>query len=47
MRDSCSLRWHGVDNGDSLYVFKGTVSRSWYWVAWSSAIMVAKLIMSK
>jgi ubiquitin C len=30
MRDSCSLRWHGVDNGDSLYVFKGTVSRSGY-----------------
>ncbi|CAK7334147.1 unnamed protein product [Dovyalis caffra] len=27
MRDHCSLRWHGVDNGDSLYVFKGTVSR--------------------
>ncbi|XP_061363079.1 uncharacterized protein LOC133306729 [Gastrolobium bilobum] len=28
MRDSCSLRWHGVENGDGLYVFKGTVSRS-------------------
>ncbi|XP_028785650.1 uncharacterized protein LOC114741535 [Neltuma alba] len=28
MRDSCSLRWHGVENGDFLYVFKGTVSRS-------------------
>ncbi|BAT92184.1 uncharacterized protein LOC124822371 [Vigna umbellata] len=26
MRDSCSLRWHGVENGDCLYVFKGTVS---------------------
>ncbi|KAJ6289844.1 hypothetical protein OIU78_025712 [Salix suchowensis] len=30
MRDNCSLRWHGVDNGDILYVFKGTVSRSGY-----------------
>ncbi|KAG7983471.1 hypothetical protein I3843_04G107600 [Carya illinoinensis] len=28
MRDNCSLRWHGVENGDCLYVFKGTVSRS-------------------
>lgn len=28
MRDGCSLRWHGVENGDFLYVFKGTVSRS-------------------
>ncbi|KAJ7948173.1 Polyubiquitin-like protein [Quillaja saponaria] len=28
MRDNCSLRWHGVENGDSLYVFKGTVSQS-------------------
>ncbi|CAL5188739.1 unnamed protein product [Lathyrus oleraceus] len=28
MRDTCSLRWHGVENGDYLYVFKGTVSRS-------------------
>ncbi|CAL5200520.1 unnamed protein product [Lathyrus oleraceus] len=27
MRDSCSLRWHGVENGDYLYVFKGTASR--------------------
>ncbi|KAL5151912.1 Polyubiquitin [Glycine soja] len=27
MRDSCSLRWHGVEDGDCLYVFKGTVSR--------------------
>ncbi|KAJ4975629.1 hypothetical protein NE237_000735 [Protea cynaroides] len=27
MRDSFSLHWHGVENGDSLYVFKGTVSR--------------------
>lgn len=26
MRENCSLRWHGVENGDSLYVFKGTVS---------------------
>ncbi|KAG9150017.1 hypothetical protein Leryth_010092 [Lithospermum erythrorhizon] len=25
MKDNCSLRWHGVDNGDNLYVFKGTV----------------------
>ncbi|XP_027343344.1 uncharacterized protein LOC113855912 [Abrus precatorius] len=30
MRDSCSLRWHGVENGDCLYVFKGTVSRNGY-----------------
>ncbi|XP_050207980.1 uncharacterized protein LOC126657352 [Mercurialis annua] len=30
MRDHCSLRWHGVENGDLLYVFKGTVSRSGY-----------------
>lgn len=28
MRDNCSLRWHGVENGDILYVFKGTVSHS-------------------
>ncbi|XP_058773831.1 uncharacterized protein LOC131648051 [Vicia villosa] len=28
MRDSCSLRWHGVENGDYLYVFKGSISRS-------------------
>ncbi|PSR96412.1 Ubiquitin like [Actinidia chinensis var. chinensis] len=27
MRDNCSLRWHGVEDGDYLYVFKGTVSR--------------------
>lgn len=27
MRDDCSLRWHGVEDGDSLYVFRGTVSR--------------------
>ncbi|XP_022007135.1 uncharacterized protein LOC110906245 isoform X2 [Helianthus annuus] len=27
MRENCSLRWHGVENGDSLYIFKGTVSR--------------------
>ncbi|CAI9090304.1 OLC1v1025051C1 [Oldenlandia corymbosa var. corymbosa] len=27
MRESCSLRWHGVENGDFLYVFKGTVSQ--------------------
>lgn len=26
MRENCSLRWHGVENGDCLYVFKGTVS---------------------
>uniref|UniRef100_A0A7N1A127 Ubiquitin-like domain-containing protein n=1 Tax=Kalanchoe fedtschenkoi TaxID=63787 RepID=A0A7N1A127_KALFE len=26
MRDTCSLRWHGVENGDFLYVFKGSVS---------------------
>ncbi|EEF32644.1 polyubiquitin [Ricinus communis] len=30
MRDNCSLRWHGVENGDSLYVFKGTVSHNGY-----------------
>ncbi|XP_017970739.1 PREDICTED: uncharacterized protein LOC18610077 [Theobroma cacao] len=30
MRDNCSLRWHGVENGDCLYVFKGTVSRDGY-----------------
>ncbi|GMY18522.1 polyubiquitin [Fagus crenata] len=28
MRDNCSLQWHGVENGDSLYVFKGTISQS-------------------
>ncbi|XP_071700648.1 ubiquitin-like domain-containing protein [Rutidosis leptorrhynchoides] len=27
MRENCSLRWHGVENGDYLYIFKGTVSR--------------------
>lgn len=27
MRDTCSLRWHGVEDGDFLYVFKGTVTR--------------------
>ncbi|XP_021867231.2 uncharacterized protein [Spinacia oleracea] len=27
MRDNCTLRWHGVDNGDYLYVFKGTISK--------------------
>ncbi|KAK9742159.1 hypothetical protein RND81_03G152000 [Saponaria officinalis] len=27
MRDNCSLRWHGVENGDYLYVFRGTVSK--------------------
>ncbi|PHT76476.1 hypothetical protein T459_19998 [Capsicum annuum] len=26
MKDSCSLRWHGVENGDFVYVFKGCVS---------------------
>ncbi|KAH7861133.1 hypothetical protein Vadar_022010 [Vaccinium darrowii] len=30
MRDNCSLRWHGVEDGDCLYVFKGTVSRGGY-----------------
>ncbi|KAE8724579.1 putative triptychon and cpc [Hibiscus syriacus] len=24
MRENCSLRWHGVENGDCLYVFRGT-----------------------
>lgn len=28
MRDNCSLRWHGVEDGDILYVFKGNVIRS-------------------
>ncbi|KAM1078285.1 hypothetical protein FF1_025431 [Malus domestica] len=28
MRDNCSLRWHGVGDGDFLYVFKGTVYHS-------------------
>lgn len=27
MRDNCSLRWHGVEQGDYLYVFKGTISK--------------------
>ncbi|CAM8877172.1 unnamed protein product [Rhodiola kirilowii] len=27
MRDKCSLRWHSVENGDFLYVFKGIVTR--------------------
>ncbi|XP_062103082.1 uncharacterized protein LOC133814093 [Humulus lupulus] len=27
MRDCSSLRWHGVEDGDFLYVFKGTVTR--------------------
>ncbi|XP_057974098.1 uncharacterized protein LOC131162018 [Malania oleifera] len=30
MRDKCSLHWHGVENGDRLYVFKGTVSQGEY-----------------
>ncbi|KAM1078293.1 hypothetical protein ACFX19_025983 [Malus domestica] len=30
MRDNCSLRWHGVGDGDLLYVFKGTVCHSGY-----------------
>ncbi|XVF43405.1 hypothetical protein PTKIN_Ptkin02bG0037400 [Pterospermum kingtungense] len=30
MRENCSLKWHGVENGDFLYVFRGTVSRSGY-----------------
>ncbi|KAA8538162.1 hypothetical protein F0562_027770 [Nyssa sinensis] len=30
MRENCSLPWHGVENGDCLYVFKATVSRSRY-----------------
>ncbi|OVA08208.1 Ubiquitin domain [Macleaya cordata] len=29
MQDDCSLRWHGVEDGDFLYVFKGTVSREY------------------
>ncbi|GMH11034.1 hypothetical protein Nepgr_012875 [Nepenthes gracilis] len=28
MHDNSTLRWHGVENGDHIYVFKGTVSRS-------------------
>ncbi|XVE91770.1 hypothetical protein REPUB_Repub01dG0040100 [Reevesia pubescens] len=27
MRENCSFKWHGVENGDCLYVFRGTVSR--------------------
>nr|GEX07315.1 hypothetical protein [Tanacetum cinerariifolium] len=27
MRENCSLRWHGLENGDYLYIFKGSVSR--------------------
>ncbi|KAH9603073.1 hypothetical protein KSS87_012015 [Heliosperma pusillum] len=27
MRDTSSLRWHGVENGDYLYVFRGTVTK--------------------
>ncbi|PIA31919.1 hypothetical protein AQUCO_04700051v1 [Aquilegia coerulea] len=27
MQDSCNLRWHGVEDRDFLYVFKGTISR--------------------
>ncbi|KAM7498269.1 hypothetical protein LguiA_022683 [Lonicera macranthoides] len=30
MRDQCSLRWHGVENGDYVYVFKGSVSQGGY-----------------
>ncbi|XWS64091.1 hypothetical protein CRYUN_Cryun06bG0157400 [Craigia yunnanensis] len=30
MHEDCSLRWHGVENGDCLYVFRGIVSRSGY-----------------
>ncbi|KAI3986617.1 hypothetical protein MKX01_014155 [Papaver californicum] len=29
MQDDCSLHWHGVEDGDFLYVFKGTVSREY------------------
>ncbi|OVA11143.1 Ubiquitin domain [Macleaya cordata] len=29
MQDDCSIRWHGVEDGDFLYVFKGTVSREY------------------
>ncbi|RAL42876.1 hypothetical protein DM860_009383 [Cuscuta australis] len=25
MREQCTLRWHGVESGECLYVFKGTV----------------------
>ncbi|KAI3412672.1 uncharacterized protein J3R85_017009 [Psidium guajava] len=27
MRGDCSLRWHGVEDGETLYVFRGTVTR--------------------
>lgn len=27
MRCDCSLRWHGVEDGETLYVFRGTVMR--------------------
>ncbi|CAN1843651.1 Polyubiquitin (Fragment) [Linum perenne] len=27
MRDCCSLRWHGVLDGDVVYLFKGSISR--------------------
>ncbi|XP_009378534.1 uncharacterized protein LOC103967014 [Pyrus x bretschneideri] len=30
MRENCSLRSHGVEDGDPIYVFKGTVHRSGY-----------------
>lgn len=30
MRENCSLRWHGVENGDTLFVFKGSISRGDY-----------------
>ncbi|XP_010414009.2 PREDICTED: uncharacterized protein LOC104700224 [Camelina sativa] len=30
MRENCSLRWHGVENGDTLFVFKGSISPGGY-----------------
>ncbi|ESQ51821.1 hypothetical protein EUTSA_v10017634mg [Eutrema salsugineum] len=30
MRENCSLRWHGVENGETLFVFKGSISRGGY-----------------
>ncbi|CAN8247701.1 unnamed protein product [Cochlearia groenlandica] len=30
MRENCSLRWHGVENGETLFVFKGSISRGSY-----------------
>ncbi|KAF6171131.1 hypothetical protein GIB67_012205 [Kingdonia uniflora] len=27
MQDNCTLAWHGVSSGDTLYVFKGTITR--------------------